>query len=345
MNVARAIDLEDTEGLIAADRGALLRAASMAGAQVRAIAAAADEGELDLLRGSDRPRSVIWVTGRGTAETAGTILASTLGAGAAEPIVLASAAPPWVGPLDVLIVAGDDPGDPALVGAAAIGVRRARGLSWWHRMRVRCGTARPVASRCWNRGCGFLTSSGCPGTWPRVWRPCKPWIPSCASIWRRWQTSWMLRRSATAPAERCSPTRPRHLPLAFPVASWPWLETMPRRWRWPGMGVRSCCGSQTRLWPLPGFRMRLWRYVPGRRRMRCSMTRKSMGRHRSGCGCWRWRWPASGRWWPLGLPGSMTPIWSRLRMCRSCSTPPWDPGAVLAVRLEMAAVYLRLVRG
>lgn len=35
MNVARAIDLEDTEGLIAADRGALLRAASMAGAQVR----------------------------------------------------------------------------------------------------------------------------------------------------------------------------------------------------------------------------------------------------------------------------------------------------------------------
>lgn len=50
------------------------------------------------------------------------------------------------------------------------------------------------------------------------------------------------------------------------------------------------------------------------------------GPARSGCGCWRWRWPASGRWWPLGLPGSMTPIWSRLRMCRSCSTPPWDPG-------------------
>lgn len=80
MNVARAIDLEDTEGLIAADRGALLRAASMAGAQVRAIAAAADEGELDLLRGSDRPRSVIWVTGRGTAETAGTIPAGWPGA-------------------------------------------------------------------------------------------------------------------------------------------------------------------------------------------------------------------------------------------------------------------------
>jgi hypothetical protein len=43
---------------------------------------------------------------------------------ASQPIAVASDAPPWVGPLDVLIVAGDDPGDPALVGAAATGVRR-----------------------------------------------------------------------------------------------------------------------------------------------------------------------------------------------------------------------------
>ena len=32
--------------------------------------------------------------------------------------------PPWIGALDVLILAGDDPGDPALVSAAATGVRR-----------------------------------------------------------------------------------------------------------------------------------------------------------------------------------------------------------------------------
>ena len=38
--------------------------------------------------------------------------------------MIAAEAPPWIGPLDVLIVAGDDPGDPALVGAAASGVRR-----------------------------------------------------------------------------------------------------------------------------------------------------------------------------------------------------------------------------
>ncbi|AKN17955.1 hypothetical protein MHAE_16521 [Mycobacterium haemophilum DSM 44634] len=124
MNATRLIDLEDTEGLIAADRDGLLRAASSAGAQVRAIAAAVDEGACESLRADDRPRTVIWVAGRGTAETAGAMLAATSGGAAAEPIVVASEAPPWVGPLDVLIVAGDDPGDPALVGAAATAVRR-----------------------------------------------------------------------------------------------------------------------------------------------------------------------------------------------------------------------------
>jgi hypothetical protein len=104
-----AIDLEDADGLIAADRDGLLRAASTAGAQVRAVAAALDEGELDSLRGADRVRSFIWVAGRGTAETAGALLASTLATAAAEPIVLVTEAPPWVGPLDVLVVAGDDP--------------------------------------------------------------------------------------------------------------------------------------------------------------------------------------------------------------------------------------------
>jgi len=124
VNATRAIDLEDTEELLAADREGLLRAASSAGAQVRAIAAAADEGELDSLRADDRARSVIWVAGRGTAETAGAMLAATLGGLASEPIAVTGEAPPWVGPLDVLIVAGDDPGDPALVTAAATGVRR-----------------------------------------------------------------------------------------------------------------------------------------------------------------------------------------------------------------------------
>ena len=124
MSATRSIDLEDAQGLLAADRQGLLRAASSAGAHVRTIAAAADEGELAPLRADDRARSVIWVAGRGTAQTAGAILAATWGGAASEPIAIAGEAPPWVGPLDVLIVAGDDPGDPALVSAAATGVRR-----------------------------------------------------------------------------------------------------------------------------------------------------------------------------------------------------------------------------
>lgn len=55
MSAARAIDLEDAEGLLAADREGLLRAASSAGAQVRAIAAAVEEGALESLRGDGRP--------------------------------------------------------------------------------------------------------------------------------------------------------------------------------------------------------------------------------------------------------------------------------------------------
>jgi hypothetical protein len=118
------IDLDDTEGLLAADRDGLLRAASMAGAQVRATAAALDEGELAPLQSEQPPRTVIWVAGRGKAETAGSLLAAALGGSVATPVVVASEVPPWIGALDVLVVAGDDPGDPALVAAAATGVRR-----------------------------------------------------------------------------------------------------------------------------------------------------------------------------------------------------------------------------
>jgi hypothetical protein len=119
-----AVDLDDAEGLLAADRGGLLRAASMAGAQVRATAAALDEGDLDALKSDHPPRTVIWVSGRGTAERAGSLLAAMLAGSVAAPIVVAPDAPRWIGALDVLILAGDDPGDPALVSAAATGVRR-----------------------------------------------------------------------------------------------------------------------------------------------------------------------------------------------------------------------------
>ncbi|MGY4710196.1 TobH protein [Mycolicibacterium sp. CBM1] len=125
MSAAHAtVDLDDTEGLLEADRDGLLRAAAMAGAQVRATAAAVEEGELESVTGGGRPRTVVWVAGRGAAESAGAILSATLAGQAGEPLVMAAQSPPWIGPLDVLIVAGDDAGDPTLVTAAATAVRR-----------------------------------------------------------------------------------------------------------------------------------------------------------------------------------------------------------------------------
>ncbi|MDX1888586.1 TobH protein [Mycolicibacterium sp. 050158] len=125
MSAAHAtIDLDDVEGLLAADRHGLLRAASMAGAQMRATAAALDEGVLEPLRSDQLPRTVIWVASRGAAEAAGAMLAAALGGSTAAPLVLASEVPPWIGALDMLVVAGDDPADPVLVSAAASGIRR-----------------------------------------------------------------------------------------------------------------------------------------------------------------------------------------------------------------------------
>lgn len=121
---ASVVDLDDADGLLAADRDGLLRAAAMAGAQVRATAAALDEGALESLRAPQPPRTVIWVAGRGSAQTAGAVLAAAFGASLAAPVVVVTEAPPWVGALDVMIVAGDDPAEPLLVGAAATAVRR-----------------------------------------------------------------------------------------------------------------------------------------------------------------------------------------------------------------------------
>ena len=124
MNATRSvIDLDDVDGLVGADREGLLRAASTSGAHVRAIAAAVDEGALESLAGP-QPRTVVWVAARGTAATAGRMVSALVGQVASEPIMVAPGAPPWIGPLDLVVVSGDDGGDPALVAAASMAARR-----------------------------------------------------------------------------------------------------------------------------------------------------------------------------------------------------------------------------
>ncbi|MGV0991777.1 MAG: TobH protein [Mycobacterium sp.] len=124
MRSTTAVDLDDSDGLREADRDGLLRASAMAGAQVRATATAVEEGALESVAGDQRPRTIVWVAGRGPAESAGAMLAAALSGTSASPIVTAAGSPPWIGPLDVLIAAGDDAGDPVLVTAAAIAARR-----------------------------------------------------------------------------------------------------------------------------------------------------------------------------------------------------------------------------
>ncbi|MET7773283.1 tobH protein [Nocardia sp. NPDC005366] len=117
------IDLDDAASLEAADNGGALRSAASGGAQVRATAAAVGENALAPLADL-RPRSVVLVTGGGRAARAAGLLVAALGDRAGLPIVSTPALPPWVGPLDVVLVAGDDAGDPRLIDAVDRAQRR-----------------------------------------------------------------------------------------------------------------------------------------------------------------------------------------------------------------------------
>ncbi|MGN2636199.1 tobH protein [Nocardia takedensis] len=117
------LDLDDAASLEAADSGGVLRSAASGGAQVRATAAAV--GEDALARLADlTPRSLVLVTGPGRATRAAGVLVAALGERAGLPIVPSPALPPWVGPLDVVVVAGDDAGDPRLIEAVDRAQRR-----------------------------------------------------------------------------------------------------------------------------------------------------------------------------------------------------------------------------
>ena len=308
---------------------------------------------------------MIWVAGRGTAETAGPMLAATLGGSAAAPIVVGAEAPPWIGALDVLIVAGDDPGDPALVAAAATGVRRGA------RVVVVAPYEGPLRDATAGRAAvleprlsGPRRVRAVPATWPPAWPSCTRSIPALridlAALADELDAE-ALRNSAgrelfTNPAKTLADAHVRARGGAG-------RRLRRRRWRWPGTAARSCCGSRTR-WSRPsGWPTRWWRCARGLesaqsdadrvdalfhdeeidgplpdrlRTLRADAGRRARGgggagrrarrrRHGRRRGCAR-RPVADGR------------------RCTARGDPEQQL-AMLAVRLEMAAVYLRLVRG
>ena len=121
--VSSLVDLDDVDALIAADREGALRSAALAGAQVRAVAAAVDEEVLARLADL-RPRSVVIVTGDGRSSRAASLLVAALGDRLGVPLVRSTGTPPWIGPLDVVVVAGDDAGDPRLAESVDSASRR-----------------------------------------------------------------------------------------------------------------------------------------------------------------------------------------------------------------------------
>ncbi|MFC8531078.1 tobH protein [Nocardia sp. NPDC057227] len=117
------LDLDDAASISAADANGALRSAASGGAQVRATAAAVTENALATLPRTGA-RSLVIVTGSGRAARAAALLIAALGPQSGLPVVPVSALPAWVGALDVVLVAGDDAGDPRLLEAVDRAQRR-----------------------------------------------------------------------------------------------------------------------------------------------------------------------------------------------------------------------------
>ncbi|GAA1480912.1 TobH protein [Gordonia sinesedis] len=117
-------DLDDAAELVAADSEGLLHSVALAGAQVRSTAEAIREGALDRLADL-RPRSVVILCGASaTARAAADLMTTILASRIDVPLVVTTGLPGWIGPLDVVVIAGDDGGDLTLADGAARALRR-----------------------------------------------------------------------------------------------------------------------------------------------------------------------------------------------------------------------------
>lgn len=116
-------DIDDADALAAADVEGLLRATATSGATIRAVAEAVSEGIAEPLAAL-RPRAVVIVTASRSARLAAEVVGALFGPRLDTPFVPAPSLPTWIGPLDVVVLLGDDAGDPRLVDAAGRARRR-----------------------------------------------------------------------------------------------------------------------------------------------------------------------------------------------------------------------------
>ncbi|MEU8635529.1 hypothetical protein AB0C38_25480 [Amycolatopsis sp. NPDC048633] len=103
--------LDDPSRLAEADSSGLLRAAAMAGAQVRAAAELAADMELAERLDVGRPRAVVLIDRPGVSRTLTRLLVALLAPTCPVPVVIAEVVPSWIGALDVVFAHTDDPGD------------------------------------------------------------------------------------------------------------------------------------------------------------------------------------------------------------------------------------------
>ncbi|QFZ23207.1 SIS domain-containing protein [Saccharothrix syringae] len=102
--------LDDRSRIDDADTGGLLRAAARAGAQVRATAEAAAELGVERVL-TERPRALVMVTRPGVGAAVAGLVTALLGPRCPVPVVVADDVPAWVGALDVVLAHTEDPGD------------------------------------------------------------------------------------------------------------------------------------------------------------------------------------------------------------------------------------------
>jgi hypothetical protein len=114
--VSAAVDdtlLDDVGRLTDVDVDGLLPASARAGAQVRATVEAARDAGIDRLAGI-QPRALVLLTRPGLGPAAATLLRALMGRDCPVPVVHTDTAPQWLGPLDVVIAHTDDAGDSEL---------------------------------------------------------------------------------------------------------------------------------------------------------------------------------------------------------------------------------------
>lgn len=103
--------LDDPARLSEADGDGLLRAAAQAGAQVRSVIETAAEIGVDRALADVRPRALLLVTRPGAGGALADLLVALLGPACPVPVVVTDEVPGWIGPLDVVITHTEDPGD------------------------------------------------------------------------------------------------------------------------------------------------------------------------------------------------------------------------------------------